>query len=269
MVAGWAVVLSALVYLCLLFAIAHWGDYAGRRILHGSTRSTVAALSLGGLLHVLDLLRFGRPCHPVGARLPGHLYRAHPGHRARPYPRGAGRAGRENAEHLVDRGFRGGAIRQERAGRGAGHGDRPGGLDSLHRPSAQGRLGIPRRVPHGRERGRAADDPGDRRPRPRRRHRPGLLRRRLRHPPHGRDGASGRADGGDLDGVDRQARGLPDRRGSTSPSACSGDRGRSSTARRFAAWARPSSSAPRASAATSPSSCCHAARRSCCRGSFT
>ena len=47
MVAGWAVVLSALVYLCLLFAIAHWGDYAGRRILHGSTRATVAALSLG------------------------------------------------------------------------------------------------------------------------------------------------------------------------------------------------------------------------------
>ncbi|MET0427445.1 MAG: hybrid sensor histidine kinase/response regulator, partial [Microvirga sp.] len=47
MVAGWAVVLSALVYLCLLFTIAHWGDYAGRRILHGSTRATVAALSLG------------------------------------------------------------------------------------------------------------------------------------------------------------------------------------------------------------------------------
>src|SRR3954447_19962858 len=45
MVANWAVVLSALVYLCLLFAVAHWGDLWGRRIT-GRARSTVYALAL-------------------------------------------------------------------------------------------------------------------------------------------------------------------------------------------------------------------------------
>ena len=35
MVAGWAVFLSALVYLCLLFAVAYWGDNTGRRIVQG------------------------------------------------------------------------------------------------------------------------------------------------------------------------------------------------------------------------------------------
>ena len=46
MVASWAVVLSALVYLCLLFAVAHWGDNGGRRFVQGPARSTIAALSL-------------------------------------------------------------------------------------------------------------------------------------------------------------------------------------------------------------------------------
>ena len=46
MVAGWAVILSALVYLCLLFAVAYWGDNAGRRVVQGPARSTIAALSL-------------------------------------------------------------------------------------------------------------------------------------------------------------------------------------------------------------------------------
>ena len=35
MVAGWAVVLSALVYLCFLFAVAHWGDRSGRGLMQG------------------------------------------------------------------------------------------------------------------------------------------------------------------------------------------------------------------------------------------
>jgi Na+/proline symporter/CheY-like chemotaxis protein/PAS domain-containing protein/nitrogen-specific signal transduction histidine kinase len=46
MVASWAVVLSALVYLCLLFAVAHWGDLSGRRIMQGRARSTIYALAL-------------------------------------------------------------------------------------------------------------------------------------------------------------------------------------------------------------------------------
>src|SRR5919206_2195211 len=46
MVAGWAVVLSALVYLCFLFAVAHWGDWSGRRFMEGPARSTIYALAL-------------------------------------------------------------------------------------------------------------------------------------------------------------------------------------------------------------------------------
>jgi Na+/proline symporter/signal transduction histidine kinase len=46
MVAGWAVVLSALVYLCCLFAVAHWGDLSGRRLMKGPARSTIYALAL-------------------------------------------------------------------------------------------------------------------------------------------------------------------------------------------------------------------------------
>ena len=47
MIAGWAAVLTALIYLCALFAIAHFGDYQGRRIISGSARPLVYALTLG------------------------------------------------------------------------------------------------------------------------------------------------------------------------------------------------------------------------------
>ena len=41
-----AAILAALVYLCLLFAVAHWGDTAGRRVMRRRGRSTVYALAL-------------------------------------------------------------------------------------------------------------------------------------------------------------------------------------------------------------------------------
>jgi Na+/proline symporter len=46
MIGGWAVVLSALVYLCFLFAIAHWGDHSGGRLMRGRARGTIYALAL-------------------------------------------------------------------------------------------------------------------------------------------------------------------------------------------------------------------------------
>jgi Na+/proline symporter/signal transduction histidine kinase len=46
MVATWAVVLSALIYLCFLFTVAHWGDNAGRRFVQGPWRATISALAL-------------------------------------------------------------------------------------------------------------------------------------------------------------------------------------------------------------------------------
>ncbi|KAA2238326.1 hybrid sensor histidine kinase/response regulator [Salinarimonas soli] len=46
MVAGWTVVLSALLYLCFLFTVAHWGDRSGRGLMAGRGRATIYALAL-------------------------------------------------------------------------------------------------------------------------------------------------------------------------------------------------------------------------------
>jgi Na+/proline symporter/signal transduction histidine kinase len=46
MLESWVVVLSALVYLCLLFEVAHWGDRSGRRFVRRHARSTIYALAL-------------------------------------------------------------------------------------------------------------------------------------------------------------------------------------------------------------------------------
>ncbi|WP_406856396.1 hybrid sensor histidine kinase/response regulator [Alsobacter sp. KACC 23698] len=46
MLAGWSVVLTALAYLCILFAVAHYGDTAGRRWVTGRARPTIQALAL-------------------------------------------------------------------------------------------------------------------------------------------------------------------------------------------------------------------------------
>ncbi len=46
MMAGWTVVLAALVYLCLLFAVAHYGDTSGRALMRGRARATIYALTL-------------------------------------------------------------------------------------------------------------------------------------------------------------------------------------------------------------------------------
>ena len=46
MVAGWAVILAALIYLSGLFAIAHFGDYLASSTGFGRFRSTIYALTL-------------------------------------------------------------------------------------------------------------------------------------------------------------------------------------------------------------------------------
>ena len=47
MIAGWVAVLAALAYLSALFAIAHWGDTAGRRFIAGRGRRAIYVLGLG------------------------------------------------------------------------------------------------------------------------------------------------------------------------------------------------------------------------------
>ena len=46
MIAGWAAVLTMLAYICSLFAIAHYGDTLGRRLVRGPLQTTIYALSL-------------------------------------------------------------------------------------------------------------------------------------------------------------------------------------------------------------------------------
>jgi Na+/proline symporter/signal transduction histidine kinase/ActR/RegA family two-component response regulator len=46
MIPGWSVVLSALLYLCALFAVAYFADTSGRKLMRGRARSTIYALAL-------------------------------------------------------------------------------------------------------------------------------------------------------------------------------------------------------------------------------
>jgi Na+/proline symporter/CheY-like chemotaxis protein len=46
MLPGWSVILSALLYLCALFAVAHLADTSGRRLINGPARGTIYALAL-------------------------------------------------------------------------------------------------------------------------------------------------------------------------------------------------------------------------------
>ena len=46
MIAGWVIILVALIYLSALFTVAHFGDLFGERLLNGRLRSTIYALTL-------------------------------------------------------------------------------------------------------------------------------------------------------------------------------------------------------------------------------
>ncbi len=45
--AGWIAVMTALIYICALFAIAHFGDRHGHRLMHSRARPLIYALTLG------------------------------------------------------------------------------------------------------------------------------------------------------------------------------------------------------------------------------
>ena len=46
MIAGWVIILAALVYLSALFAVAHFGDIYGQKLLSGRAGPTFYALAL-------------------------------------------------------------------------------------------------------------------------------------------------------------------------------------------------------------------------------
>ena len=127
-----------------------------RASMTGPARADDLCAGARRLLHLLDLLRLGRASRPrsgldfltiyIGPILViglGHALVC------------ARRAARQGPEHHLDRRLRGGALRQERAGRGARVAHRGDRLDALHRAAAQGGLGFAQRIPV--ERRRAAD----------------------------------------------------------------------------------------------------------------
>ncbi len=46
MLPGWSIVFAALIYLCVLFAVAHVADNTGRKLMRGPARTTIYALAL-------------------------------------------------------------------------------------------------------------------------------------------------------------------------------------------------------------------------------
>ncbi len=92
------------------------------------------------LLHVVDLLRLGRPRLLARPRLPADLHRPGPRHRSRLGVRRAHRQSRAHPEPDDRRRLRLGPLRQVAGGRRDCGADRAGRLGALRRPAAQGRL---------------------------------------------------------------------------------------------------------------------------------
>ena len=210
MLQGWVVVAIALVYIGLLFLVASYGDRMRDR-----ARRVVAAFDLSAvacdLLHVVDVLRFGRPRLALGLRFSRHLYRPAGDGGARFSADRPHRAARQGPKHHLDRRLHRRALRQEPGGRRNGGADRHCRHDPLHRAAAQSGVGLGldhiggslarRRSTAAARRRRAVCGAGD-----------GDLRGAVRHPAHRRHRAPGRLDAGDRGGIDRQADGLPRRR---------------------------------------------------------
>jgi Na+/proline symporter len=91
---GWMAVLATLVYICGLFAVAHYGDTTGRRFLAGRVRPIVYALGL--CIYCTSWTFFGSVgvASSSGYDFSGDLYRAASGDRV-------GRPGLARIVHLA------------------------------------------------------------------------------------------------------------------------------------------------------------------------
>ena len=137
MLTGSTVFAAAIGYVLLLFLIAWWGDNGGRGFCRPPAHARLCA-EPRGLLHLLDLLRLGRPRLGARARFPADLYRADPGRRLRPQAGRAHRRTRARAEPDHRRRLRLRALRQVAERRGARGADRADGLGALYRAATEG-----------------------------------------------------------------------------------------------------------------------------------
>ena len=112
-VQGWVIVIIAIAYVTLLFAIASLGDRRAARRGAGRPRPYHLCAQPRHLLHLLDLLRLGRPRLRARPRIPRHLYRPGAGVRVRlPAAQPHHPAGQGREDHL-DRRLPRRALRQE------------------------------------------------------------------------------------------------------------------------------------------------------------
>ena len=82
MLQGWVVIAIALGYIGLLFVVASYGDRLRELGRGGRSRAPDLSALPCDLLHLLDLLRLGRPRLALGLRLSHHLCRPDPDDRA-------------------------------------------------------------------------------------------------------------------------------------------------------------------------------------------
>ncbi len=175
-----------------------------RRPLAPSDLSAVAR----DLLHVLDLLRLGRPRHPHRVRVSDDLSRPHSDDRPVLAAHHTDRPPRQGAEHHLDRRLHRRPLRQGADGGRGRRADRHRRHHSVHRAAAQGGVLFTHHHPGAYRAGERRDAAGAGRHRLLRRGRDGTVRGAVRHPAHRRHRASGRTDAGDRDRVARQAGGV-------------------------------------------------------------
>ena len=232
MINGWVIVTVALSYVGFLFAVAYFGDkYAKTRKSGKKGRPTIYALSLAvyctswtffgsvGLatstgfdflavyLGPIVVFAFGRPLIRRIIKLS------------------------QDAEYHVDCRLHRRALRQEPSRCGSRYRHRGGGRAALYRAAAQGGVALGRHAHSSLSAQRPSmpslDPFGDITFVIAMRH--GRLRHPVRHAPHRRHRASGRADAGHRHGVGGENRCLSHRRHRSSPIRCSTASARSST----------------------------------------
>ena len=142
---GLAIVLTAIAYVSLLFAIASLGDRARRRRGGGKPRPYIYALSLA--IYCTSWTFFGSVglASERGLGIPGDLYRPAARLPVRLPAAAAHHPARQGREDHLDRRLPRRALRQELSRRLDRHADRHGRRGALHRAAAQGdlRLGQP------------------------------------------------------------------------------------------------------------------------------
>ena len=140
MLSGWVILLVACAYLCLLFAIAYYGDKRADAGPQPDRQPLHLRPVDRGLLHLLDLLRQRRPGGLGAASLPADLSRPDADLRAVVVRAAQDHPDQQGQPDHLDRRLHLLALRQEHAAVRPGDGDRGGRHHAVHLAAAEGGL---------------------------------------------------------------------------------------------------------------------------------